>query len=652
MNRMAPKKAKPPPDTSGVDCTKHKQPYRTIKTSLKSILKNKALQEPLNALILKCSTIVSDAYQFIRLFALHTFHAKQQIPDLDTDFIRYCIIAMGTRDNRGRSVSNTDRLQELTDFYTTEFQPIFNHQKPSLTGLSYTLPYLCETMQTCISTNLKEHFTKRLLRFINIFGGDYYDNQNFDTTKKKDILWKLKKAILEQTEIPDCMKPWYSLHSTSLIPTKVEKSVPYDCAKSPYKYIAPSFYMNQKYEEFNADLIVKMETAIPEHRKELQSKTIKLFQPLSLRNSTTPKYITIDTATLINLFAEKGQKGKQLQAVKENQQSVWESHFKMNKRIFTKQNGYTFNFTLQTDGIGCSLLFIRNDYKDKKYGTKVDIFQTSIPYIDDVSEDQLETLKTKNIVCADPGRKYLMYMMDGDGNTLKYSCMQRDTESLAKRNRRIMKTNKTKDAIDSKEHELTDYCSKTVVYSKFKDFIRIKHMVSETTKTFYEQPLYRKMNWRKKVYRQKSEDKFLNAIGSTFGEDSVMCIGDWSNKNTIKGLAPSMGIGLKKIIAKRFTTLSLDEYNTSKKCSQCWNDVSNATMNGKSKHRLLCCKNCVTSNTGSPEDENTSVVLETHYITRDANSCINMLNIVKHMLYKKKERPEVFCRNKLPLPQG
>ncbi len=54
---MAPKKSKDPPD-KGVDFTRHKSPYRTIKTSLKSILKNEELLEPLNNLILKCNTIV------------------------------------------------------------------------------------------------------------------------------------------------------------------------------------------------------------------------------------------------------------------------------------------------------------------------------------------------------------------------------------------------------------------------------------------------------------------------------------------------------------------------------------------------------------------------------------------------------------------
>lgn len=94
----------------------------------------------------------------------------------------------------------------------------------------------------------------------------------------------------------------------------------------------------------------------------------------------------------------------------------------------------------------------------------------------------------------------------------------------------------------------------------------------------------------------------------------------------------------------------MDEYNTSKKCNKCWNNVCNIQIGGKNKYRLLCCKNCGKSNTDSPEDEQKSVVLPMQFLTRDENSCKNMLNIVKHMLYKKKQRPSVFCRNILPLP--
>ena len=57
--------------------------------------------------------------------------------------------------------------------------------------LSFTLPYIAISIETMLSTNLKEHFIKRLYRFINIFSNKYYDekymnnNKDYETEKKK-----------------------------------------------------------------------------------------------------------------------------------------------------------------------------------------------------------------------------------------------------------------------------------------------------------------------------------------------------------------------------------------------------------------------------------------------------------------------------------
>jgi len=403
-----------------------------------------------------------------------------------------------------------------------------------------------------------------------------------------------------------------------------------------------------------------MVDASPTEAKELNGQIIKLFQPLSLRSSCIPKYITLDTATLINLFAEKGTKGNLLKKVSENQEQVWLTHFKMNKKIFTSKD-YVFNYTLQTDGVGVSLLFKHKTLVDKKYGSKVKEVDNSIPYIDDCSEGQLEILKTKKIITADPGKLYLLYMMDDEGNELKYSCKQRDTESLAKRNRRIKLTNKKRSVLNHQlntscpdiiacETELSSYLSNTVNIQLFKDYIKKKHEINLKVKSYYEAELNRKINWRTKVYRQKSEDKFLHRIETQFGskEEIVVCIGDWSAKqgSCIKG-ASTMGVGLKRLVKKRYTTLLLDEYNTSKKCCHCWKDISNITIDGSKKFRLLGCKHCRNDkeeHIGSPEDEPKSMFQSYRFFTRDKNSCLNMLGIVKHMIYNKNKRPTEFIR--------
>ena len=651
----------------GVKFDKNVQPYKTIKTSLKSIIKTPEIHKIINDLVIKCNDIVIDAYQFIKLYNLKKYNDNQELPIIDKKFISYCIMTLGTRDTRGKKAENTSLLDELTNFYKDEFQPIYNHIKYSLSGLNYVLPYLCISITTCLSTNIKEHFSKRIVKFVNKIGGFYYD-KNYKGTiiddieykkEKKEQLYKTKSSILlnKYDEIPIIMKPWFEIYKSKLLPAIFDKSIAYDCQVNPFKYLKYTFNINNEFENHNNEIKKQIEILQGKEKKarkqenkdkynneikELNRKQIKLFQPLSLRNSCIPKYITIDTATLINIVSERGDKGYMLSKLTEFKNLIWDKYFRMNKSIF-KQKNYEFNYTLQTDGIGCSLLFKHNKFKDKDIKSN-DFQSNDLPYIEDLSDIQLEEMKNKKIVCADPGKKYLLYMMDEDKNVLKYSCMQRDTETLNKRNRRIRQTNKINEPlIIEEETKISKYCCKTNNYTKFKEFIKAKYDSNKILKEFYYEDLYRKLNWRTKTYRQKSEDKFLNNINSKYGnkEDTLICIGDWSNKNTIKGLTSTMGIGLKKLVAKKFNTLLVYEYNTSKKCCNCHNNIDNKKINGNSKFRLLQCNNC---NVGSSENLNKSTFQFCKYLNRDQNSCANMLNIVNSYLFNNRIRPQAFCK--------
>ena len=651
----------------GINFNKQIQPYKTIKTSLKSIIENPDIQKLINDLVIKCNDIVIDVYQFIRLYNLKKYKDKQELPIIDKKFISYCIMTLGTRDTRGKKAENTSLLDELNKFYIDEFQPIYNHTKYCLTGLNYVLPYLCISISTCLSTNIKEHFSKRIAKFVSKLGSIYYDtNYNGDIIDdkkynilKKEQLYETKKSILlnKYDEIPSIMIPWFESHKENLLPVEFVNSIAYDCQVNPFKYLKYTLYINSEFEKHNnaiekqidilqgkvlrakkQDIKDKYNTQI----YDLNNKVIKLFQPLSLRNSCIPKYITIDTATLINMATERGDKAYMLSKLTEFKNLIWDKYFRMNKSIF-KQKDYEFNYTLQTDGIGCSLLFKHNNYKDKNIRSD-DFPSNDLPYIEDLSDEQIELMKTKKIITADPGKKYLLYMMDKDRNVVKYSCMQRDTETLCKRNKKIKLSNKfDKPEIIEAETLLSNYCCKTNNYNKFKEFIKAKYEANKITKEFYKNELYRKLNWRTKTYRQKSEDKYLNNIKDTYGnkDNTLICIGDWSNKNTIKGLPSTMGIGLKRLISKKFNTVLVYEYNTSKKCCNCHNDIENKKINGNSKFRLLQCEYC---NVECFENSNESTFRYRKYLNRDQNSCSNMLNIVNSYLFDNRKRPPAFCK--------
>jgi hypothetical protein len=209
---MPPKKKvkepdRPPDMPKGVDFVRHKVPFKSIKTSLKSIIKDSNIQKKINNLVIRVNDIVIDAYQFIKLYVLKKLNNNQEVPTIDTNFIKYCITTLGTRDTRGKKTVDTPLLQEIKEFYTTDFQPINNHQKHQLNNLSFTLPYVYSSIEVSITNNIKEHFAKRLSKFISIFGGIYYDkyykgkhtNKNSDEyiKEKKCLLYKVKKCIFE-----------------------------------------------------------------------------------------------------------------------------------------------------------------------------------------------------------------------------------------------------------------------------------------------------------------------------------------------------------------------------------------------------------------------------------------------------------------------
>ena len=57
---------------------------------------------------------------------------------------------------------------------------------------------------------------------------------------------------------------------------------------------------------------------------------------------------------------------------------------------------------------------------------------------------------------------------------------------------------------------------------------------------------------------------------------------------------PTMNKGLRKLIHKKYDTITINECNTSKKCCGCHNDLEYyKDKENKQVFRLLVCSNCV-----------------------------------------------------------
>jgi hypothetical protein len=602
-------KKKKPKDTFQEFRNNEKSAYKTFKIPLKTILLHRdTIQPVINNLVFEMNDLVIHTYQFIRLYILNCYKNNNTLPIIDETFILYCIKSLGSRDNRGKKGKDTELLEMLDTFYKTEYQPLLNHEKTNLKNTTFLLPYLATQIHTSLHNNFQEHFIQHFLRFIN--------KTTNEITEDKATLFQFKKQLLELNETDEIFSNWKLTHLHNILPTEIKKSIHYDIKVRPFEYLNGMLYMNSV----------------------LEKQENKLFQPLPLRNNIIPKHIIIDTTSLINLFCpekdskgNKVKKGELLSNIKDNQNEVWSNFLDLKNKIF-KNKHYQFHNQIQTDGISCCLLFIRKDLKDKKWGSRVPVLQEQDFYnIEDLSIEQLDSLKGRNIVGCDPGKRSLVYMMDKNGNKLQYTAPQRKRESKAKTNQRILLEERNKHKIIEKETHLSFQNSKSVDYNKFKIYLAEKNKLNIETTEFYKKEVWRKMKFRQYSYSKKSIDTFLNKIKETFGENIIIGYGNWSRSSQMKHFMPTMNKGLRKLIHKKYDTITINECNTSKKCCDCNKDLEYyKDKEGKKVFRLLVCSNCVSC-------ENKKIVFR----TRDANSSINIMKLASCWI-EKQERPLCF----------
>ena len=594
--------------------------FIVVKTSLKSILKDYGNNFPiLNNLVLECNEIVIRTYQFIRLFILHKYYKNETIPKLDKDTILYFIRACGIRNKCGKKPTNKEFAKELNDFYNTEYQPCINKQKFNLKKKSYLTPYLAQQIQTSFNNNLKEHFITRIRRFMNIMKPN-------NTSLDKKMFNKIKNFILldKMDNIPEDYKQWSQNIKDNYLPKQYEKCYGYDVKVKPEKYLFYTIKMNEDIEKLNNS--IKNNKDLTEEDKRCKIK--KLFQPIPLRNTIVPNYITIDTNVILSLFKQKGE-SKMSKKTKKYKNHIWNKIFKTNKRVM-KMNGYEYK-TILTDGIGVSICFQK--IKKNKIGKNNENHEL---YINELCDNDLEKCKSKKIVTIDPGKSNMVFMMDKNKNKLRYTCCQRRRESLRKRCNKIILREKQKNNIIEEETKLSYLNCKSVDYIQFKEYIIEKTKLNDKVRQFYENELYRKLKWRTWIYQRKSEDKFLNRIENTYGnkKDLLLCYGNWSNNKQMKYIMPTKGVGLRRTIEKKFNVVLVDEFRTSKLCSKCNCELESYN----NLHRVLACRGCKSS--GS-ESKNTT------FMNRDMNACMNMLHISNSWI-QSKMRPKNFCRTSDP----
>lgn len=604
-----------------------KSDFRSIKTSLKSILKEYDTNGPLlNKWVHECNDIAIIVYQFIRLYILNCYHNNKEIPELTTELIEYFIRTCGVKQAKG-TIKHKDLQSQLDMFYEKEFKPCIQKEKFSLFNKKYMLGYLIIQIHTAFYNNLKEHFLTRFRRFINLTIPIALKDDNKRNIKENCMIANsIKSSLLlnKEIDLSKELKEYSDWIKDNFLPLTAvsDKGHGYDVKVSPHKYLYFTIKMN-------------------EHLENLNNKDIKLFQPIPLRTQIIPKYITLDACVILNILGigttkylkehPIATKGHQ-EIGNANRLGIWEHLFKVNKKVM-KMKGYLFK-TIQTDGVGVSICFQKIGKHKSKALVKEELKRSEM-YITDLSDKERLICQEKKILGGDPGKSNLIYFIDDTKQSLRYTAPQRRKESYSKKYCNIISSKKFHAGIIETETVLSKFNSKTVNYKYYKEYIAAKTKVNDNIKDFYQDIKFRKFKWRVWIYQRKSEDIYINNIAKMYGCNLLLCYGDWSNSKQMKYIMPTRGIGLRRCISKKYQTLLVDEYKTSCICNKCKSKLSNLEKGGGKIHRVLVCNECKSGSS----DSKTST-----FINRDINGSLNILEISKEWFFNK-SRPTAFSRN-------
>ena len=319
---------------------------KTNKDNINNVLRDPNILPIINDLVNRTNKIVIHAYQFVKLYCSFLYENKLNFPVIDKGFIMHVFKVVTIRiDKRGgyKKDNMPPQLQELTKFYEEYYSTtIANNEKITYDKLSYILAYEAIDMVTNIDNNIKEHFTEHLNKYVNIIFGikeqsAKITSENRDKTIRKELhkqlyaeIGKVKKDLMHFGDLESDEKyhTWILEERAKLFPEKesFDNNIYYDLEKNPQNFLKSMFHISLEFEKLN------------EIRIEKGEKQIRLFNALPLRTNIIGKNILIDTCGLISNFLGEESTTKHYKNYKENdnQMSLWNRFFKLNRRVFKK----------------------------------------------------------------------------------------------------------------------------------------------------------------------------------------------------------------------------------------------------------------------------------------------------------------------------
>ena len=268
---------------------------------------------------------------------------------------------------------------------------------------------------------------------------------------------------------------------------------------------------------------------------------------------------------------------------------------------FVDRHKTTFHHMIQTNGVAASIICVNKVAAgtSKPKSPKYSFVERHITQIGVAERVSLQNIP--NFVAIDPNRSndllscvkinkidYNIADLNNDNDAkiqvLKNKKCFRHTQDHRRnhmkinRNRRILQKEK-KNALDvygvsiiKREAELSKFDKKRLIFASYQQYCYHKNKFDYLAGSFYERKTHRNRQFRAFGARQKLDTELINNFKKTMGPPAttVVFMGDWCDKRHQRFNEPVKGIGFRQVFRKAgYKVYLVDEFKTSKKCSEC-----------------------------------------------------------------------------------
>ena len=237
-----------------------------------------------------------------------------------------------------------------------------------------------------------------------------------------------------------------------------------------------------------------------------------------------------------------------------------------------------FGHSIRTDGISARLLFYKK-ICNKEMDKTTALPRRGLYTIDEIKHMSRMREEDMDIVGIDPGKHDLIYAVGDDYLTnpyhrFRYSASQRRTDRCSVFYGTCMQKEKP-DVVLQAESDLSKMNSRSNYSDRMSAYFCCRRDHLKTFTNFYGQMRYRIRRWRTFKKDQKSIAGVITRLKKMVTsplKTQILAYGSWAQASstfTPKGIAPCIGIGLRRRLAKEFVVVDTPEHYTSKTCSRC-----------------------------------------------------------------------------------